>query len=825
MLQKRLSIAFLGCFIMTAFQACVTDTPAPPPKELKLGDSTNTNTIVVPVGGGSFYFNLKDTAHSALIIFPANSYSSSKTVTLKSTPITGSSFGDNVNPASALYTFDAGSDISAKDIIISIPFVADTSKFSMAFFYDLATFELEGVPTIGYNPKSKPTRFSITTRRSGSIFISSIAKSKLGTASSSSFDPAKDNWEFPNYPTLITPAGQFAGQTMSAIWYYYEKALKGSTHLYGTFDSDHGGEGPKIWQDNDLGLRVAAETQKNLAWDKNALQMISPLNNGNAVLTYDQVLYSMMVTGKPQIITVIKDSTVLPLIVYRAENNTLYVADPNYPFIKSSNIKISNNSYVTTTSGLIGESIFSDATYIGVRAMIDWDAIGNIWTDAQNNVFTAFPKNSISLQDASGNLTPAAGSYVTIYNTITLNVQGQQPSFIRIYQNGGFSLYDPAKGIALKQGSNQIGILLQNLSADQSDSLWSGYSSFTIQKQTFAILPSLDSTFIENDVLLHTFMGQKPTGSLRYEWDMGDGSQVIKITDNDTVKHRYTKLGTFTVTLSIYQASSNSLIGKETSTVTVAMNPVAISPIGINGIANIPYVFYGIINLPKDISQRCEWSMGDGSAMKSIIGFDTIPYAFQNAGTFTIKLNIFDNATNVLLGSAQGVMNISQVQLPTLAQLNNMKFFNIQFIGIQNYSGDGEEFLRYYFGGFPTWNYTLIYTDSSKNIRVNPSRLSIDTFDYSETHGTYVTDPNNGRFIQSTSYGLELAGFNIPLSEFDGDTLTYLLKGESVRSHLSHIYFNASANDRYKGPGHESYVSTNWQNVVTPPQIIIKIYK
>jgi len=825
MLRKNIPIA-LFFIALQAFIGCVNDVPAP--NELSLGDSTASNTFTVTTAGGIFFSNLKDTSKGLRIFFGLNSYSTSKVVTVTTTTINGSTFGSNVSSITPLYTISAGNDFSNKNIIVDIPVSLDTNNFSMAFFYDLTTHALEGIPTLGYLNKEKPQRFSITLRHSGSFFVSTIAKSKLAASISSSFDPKQDNWEFPNFGTELTPNGQFVGQSLSALWYYYEQAVKGKAHLYGQFDVDHGGEPPKIWQDNDLGLRVAAETEQALKWNNYAFSMITPLNNGNILLTTDQLIYSMMVTGKPQLITVNKDTSVLPLIIYKVMGGQLYVADPNYPVGESQTISANQGSNYNTAGSMFdlnanGASKYSSATYIGVRAMINWDSITKIWTNAQNNIFTSFLPYTVSFSDASGKLKPSANGFLTLLDTVTYNVIGS-PSSVWVYQNNIFSTFTTSNTIALKPGPNPINLYFQNQSPDNTHSVWSGFNTANIQVQSFTITPSLDSSFVENDVVLHTFMGQKPTVSLRYEWDMGDGSPVIKNTDVDNITYRYKKTGTFIVSLSIYRVSDNSFIGKETSTVAIALNPVSLPLDGIHWITTAPYFFYGLINLPKDIVQRCQWTMGDGTATKSIIGNDTIQYTFQNVGMFIIHLDIFDNVTNVYLGSAQTTITISQGQLPTLALLQSMNFVNIKFIGNQNYPGLDANWDFY---NKLTWRGNTFSSPSPLLGSCNAILTSVDSFKLDQYNSLSTTQ---GCFFRNENIQYTLQGFSIPLYSVNDSSITYSISGAVVKNHMQYVGVSDAISTGNNCMPHtddsfSNYIFTNWNDTTIPPQIIIKFYK
>jgi hypothetical protein len=862
--------SYISLFILlSALAGCINDAHVDQTKELKFGDSVSSTTMLIPVSGGTIFSNIKD-QNTPRAVFAANTFGAAKTVTISDKKISGSTFGFPVSPVSDLVTVDFGSAFAGNDVQIGIPVDLDTNNFTMAFLYNPVTFELEGLPTVNYTLHTTPKIFWVTTRHSGSIFLSSIPKSKLAGSVSSSFDPAKDNWEFPNFPTALTPSGQFAGQTLSAFWYYYEQTLTGKSHLYGLFDIDHGGEPPKIWQDNDLGFRVAAETQQASNWAGYSFAMIAPINNGNISLTSSQIIYSMMVTGKPQLITVVKDSTVIPLIVYKESGGQMFVADPNLPIAENQTVSSTQSSSGYTTALSMYDLNanktlkFSGATYIGVRAMLNWDMISGVWDDAQKNLFYTFKPYTITFSDKSGKLQSTANGFLSLFDTITYNISGN-PSSVWVYQNNNFSAFTTTTNFGLKPGLNQFNMYFQNQSSDNTHSVWAGFSTVNIQKQTFSINPSLDSGFVENDVTLHAFMGSKPTESLRYEWDMGDGSPLIKNTNVDSIKYRYQKAGTYTVTLSIYQVSSNTLIGTERSTVVISLNPAVISQSEIPGITGIPYDLYGSINVPKDIIQRCEWSMGDASQTLSIIGNDTIKYAYQNPGTYTITLNFFDNATNAFLGSGNTTVTVSRVELPTLAQLQSMKYIQIGFsadnVYAINASVSAASFSDAGGTSSDTSSQRIIWTgekftaqkiESSSSKYDNSQGWGNESYQYNNTINGEISSDNS--FLASIAYTISsyqdqadyskaggwgqdetrketenFSASSIFLSYNSNDTLIYQYVGPSLKDHVKGINWNYNysvvSNTGHTQLQGASYQSTNWNNPNIPPALTIIFHK
>jgi hypothetical protein len=845
-LKKLLQIGILFFCIIAAFDGCVNEPPQAPPKELKLEDSFLVQKLIVPVSGGAYFFNPKDTANSIRIIFPANTYSGPKNITLSVQKISGNSLSDKLNPITDLYTIEGDSEFANKNIVINFPVTLDTNNFTMAFLYDQVSREIEGLPTIGYYAKNKPKLLSITTRRLGSVFLSTIAKTKLAASVSTSFDPKLDNWEFPPEGTYITPNGQYEGQSLTAAWYFYEQQSKGSPHLYGAFDVDHGGESPKIWMDNNFGLQFAAQTHQNLNFQKTAPEMTASLNNGNFSLTINELVYSIMVTGKPQLITVVQNSTILPLIVLKVNGNTIVVAKPDLPQSSS--------------------PILTGATYIGVRAMVDWNKITKTWNDQKNGIPNSFPQYQYGLMDESGSLPSSKDGYVSAGHKVTLAFKGINPSAIIYSQNDSLIEYDPTKGILLNPGMNHIGVIfLQDLN-------WSGYQSITINQQAFIISHLLDSSYVENDVVFKVKFAQKPTESLRYEWNMGDGSQAITTTDIDSIKYRYRTAGKYTASLSIRKISSNTLIGTENATVIISQNPVTIIPTGISAISGASYIFYGIIKIPKDIIQRCEWDMGDGAATQKIIGADTINFKYLSAGNYTINLHIYDNATNVLLGSAQMQITVKQIPLPTLAQLQSMKFVNVEFgakgryqKGETDYSTGQVHYSPYDKGtgislGLGTlsdtasqriiWN-GLTFKTAYQNYRITHDSCSggfgISTNQSSDAafiSGSFAIDFSNLTISNSHSFSSSAQtydcqfhwvtssdkdndhGFdckNIYLVSNNNDSIIYIVSGPGIQNLVSKVSdYSSSGSQGHQGPpirNSDGYLSTYWDDSLTIPRV------
>ncbi|HEX9889700.1 MAG TPA: PKD domain-containing protein, partial [Nitriliruptorales bacterium] len=71
--------------------------------------------------------------------------------------------------------------------------------------------------------------------------------------------------------------------------------------------------------------------------------------------------------------------------------------------------------------------------------------------------------------------------------------------------------------------------------------------------------------------------GEDAPGALAYSWDFGDGATA----DGQTVTHAYTKVGTYTVTLTVVDSDGNA--ASDTIEVTVGATPGSGSPLPATG--------------------------------------------------------------------------------------------------------------------------------------------------------------------------------------------------------------------------------------------------
>lgn len=191
------------------------------------------------------------------------------------------------------------------------------------------------------------------------------------------------------------------------------------------------------------------------------------------------------------------------------------------------------------------------------------------------------------------------------------------------------------------------------------------------------------------------------------------------------------------------------------------------------------------------------------------------------------------------------------IKPPTLTQLQAMRFISIEFQGVDSFSGyNGFQGITpqfFYSGGslsdtIPNrliWQSTTfssnIYLDKGNHDlsntlitgSISSDNLTIDSFVCS--HSTDQGSGDNNSFNYYT-FDSKLSGFDIPLSNANDSMITYSITGSSIKKLLPIIQMNGQHHFNNHPGGFDydvpsDYQSTEWDNISTPPKIIIKFYK
>ncbi|HBX71135.1 MAG TPA: hypothetical protein DEH25_17590, partial [Chloroflexi bacterium] len=324
---------------------------------------------------------------------PEGAYEKDTPFTLSTRQIKNHQFGPGFNPITPLIHVENGGAFAADAMTVSVPIQISPDEFAMAFFYDEKTGQLEGMPLL----ELTSDKATLLTSHFSDFVITKIPFAELAdTNVDTGFAPGMDDWQFINYGSTISPGGHCSGQSLTAMWYYYEKYLgAGERRLYGRYDNNNYGFSTiDFQQDDSWGQHWASVVQVD-QWNK-GIGVFRLWGLTSDMLTWYSFAYAMKLTGEPQYVSIGRyvqeqdeqgqEKTVRKghaLIVYKVEGNRLWVADPNYPGEANRYISFENGAFQPYASGenardiaAHGVRVYPEIAYIAKTAMVDWNKIG-----------------------------------------------------------------------------------------------------------------------------------------------------------------------------------------------------------------------------------------------------------------------------------------------------------------------------------------------------------------------------------------------------------------------------------------------------------------
>lgn len=474
--------------------------------DIKTGDFVQVASANIGSGGGNVNVTSGNLTGLSINI-PKNAFTETRTIKVSTAEITSASLGKYVNPITPVIKIENGGGYANNIIKIKIPIQLPSGHFPMGFFIDETNNKLEPIPIIDYDQSSitvATRHFSTSTISQGTkqlrtrlfdsytkLLISSISESILNaqTVINSGFNVGVDDWEFVNFGSYISPPGHCAGQSLAAMWYFYEKKLKNSPALFHQFDKINTKTQPAVmWQDNPLGYRFSSVIQEDFKWTKWSEEM--DFRSKYPSISWKAFAAAMLVTGEPQSV-LIRNSQGKgghAMIVYKVNmaEKKLYIADPNYP----NNISPSDNAvsirtidyvndkfnpYFTGLNAQDSTSIEMDQiSYFAKTAYIDWEQLGKRWKEVENQTIgsiapNAFPSytiwdekgfevtNEMILGTDSLNVKVISPDAELFYNdknihVIGLHVYDQNGKMVGIENNKNYNVK-----VKLKEGSNVFG--------------------------------------------------------------------------------------------------------------------------------------------------------------------------------------------------------------------------------------------------------------------------------------------------------------------------------------------------------------------------------
>jgi len=435
--------------------------------KIDVGTKVEAVRATIGTSGGNITINKPgDALDGFQLEVPANSYNDTRTFQVSYAPVKSHTFGQNFNPISPLISVDNGGGYSDEVMLVKIPVRVPEAHFAMGFFYDSESGQLEGLPLVTEDNSS----ITVATRHFSNIIASSIEEYRLNGLAESGFRPGFDDWQFPNWGSYIEPAGHCAGQSLTVMWYYVEKFLKGKSQLHGLYDND-----TQIWQDDTFAYRLASIVQKDINWDSLVLKrMRQESQKWTARQQVDAFAYSILATGQPQYVSVRNKSGGHAMVVYKVQDGNLFVADPNYPGALDRKIEFNaaEGKFKPYNSGANQDAIkrgegqeYDQILYMAKSAMIDFSKIAIRWSEMENHTIGSreFPEYSLVAIKQDGTERELKDGFTTDEGTLT--IQATKGLGTCIYQNGAWQPNDrkdptvnTTNEVNLKEGPNRLGI-------------------------------------------------------------------------------------------------------------------------------------------------------------------------------------------------------------------------------------------------------------------------------------------------------------------------------------------------------------------------------
>lgn len=391
---------------------------------LIVGDEVDVKTETIETGGGTITVDTPGEPLDGLTLeVPEGSYEEEKTFLISYRPVLEHTLGNKFNPLTPLIRVENGGGYAQEIMTVTIPINIPDDQFAMAFFYDESSGELEGIPLIDETANS----LTFATSHFSDFIVSAVAKGLLELVLDSGFKYGTDDWQFANYGSYVAPQGHCSGQSITALYYYFEKKLKeGKPALYGLYDNDGNPDHktPEFQWDDELAYKLCSVAQVQSKQIIKKDKYIQKKQKLQPIYTYWLFAYSLLLQ-KPSYVAIyhtkkMEERSGHAMIVYKKSEQmksngknvcVFYVSDPNYPFKPSENkpereivFNVDNGTFESYFSGPDALNLgkeYNEIYYIGKTAFVDFSKLDTLWQKFEEKTIGAveFPDYEIRVVD------------------------------------------------------------------------------------------------------------------------------------------------------------------------------------------------------------------------------------------------------------------------------------------------------------------------------------------------------------------------------------------------------------------------------------------
>jgi len=852
---RRISeVIIIFILIIGLFTSCSTSkegtTGAPDNKpetgnigNIATGESVEIPTVeVMPEGTLISYDKAGDILDGFVLDVPPGAYTESTSFKISYAPITEHTFGSAVTPISPMISVDNGGQLSAEPIYIRVPVSVPEGYIAMGFFYDKNTGNIESMPLSSADSES----VTVSTLHFSSFFISMIEKTLLEKDIVSGFIPGVDDFQFVNRGSYIAPNGHCAGQSAVAQWYFLTKPDGTDSHLYNRYDNnDNQPKTPDFWMDDSYGYRLSSVVQSDYGAATNKIDNEEEKWLALTGITYTHTLvnnkikwekhespglgdnftrclfaYGILVTGQPQQVGIFSNAGGgHSMLVYRADKENLYIADPNYPGNTDRRITYSNETFVPYNSGANGDEIakgngkaYEKIVFYPVSAMLAKNKIAQRWAEFKDGTIgnDVFPAYQLKYKDEKGTYQELKDGKTTNQKIFDANASGANVSF---YRDGAKLPFDNDFNISLKPGKNLLGIYITKDVG--SDSKYVDFKYLTVIYNGLAISPDPLTGETGKEYEFTATMESKEN-DVHYEWVVNN--ELKDSTSEPTFTYTFPTKGSYTVSVKAF--SGNKELGKDDARVEM-IDPIklTLSPDMLKGETDKEYTFDALIENMPEGTVYYDWYVNDVRKQSSTS--PNVKLTFTQIGEFKVSVIVISNS--IELGKTETSVTIAKLSnnLPILQQ-NGFFEASINMRGINHVYDknssptdiDKEEEIYFWTMATPiTWDDTKFSGARSSKDAAGTKMNQTIAGTVSKDGNTLLTLSCNLKVEgsdQSTSVTIEMK--NIPLAYVDNKLYSFYLPNPDIQKYV--VKLEHTVLSKYMGAVYHSstYLTPVWTN-------------
>ncbi|PLX32946.1 MAG: hypothetical protein C0600_01320 [Ignavibacteria bacterium] len=555
--------------------------------------------------GGTVAVTQSDAALNGLeLTVPSGAYSSGIQISVHEAQIESHDFGADFDPVSPLIRVDNGGEFAGIPMTLHIPLPDLQGRFPVAFYYDRPAGTLEAITPVGRGEDY----LDVAVRHFSEIVVSAtqIELLKQGGGFHTLFDPAVNGWSFVNYGTSPEFDGVCGGMSIGAARFHrdFSTSLAIKTH----FDNDeYWFRTPKVWQDDANALRYVTELQHEFVtssniWTLDGKSPLDPIWTRSEEDHFWSICYALLVLNQPQFLFLgvknsDEDGHAIIAYAYEISGNTgtLKVYDPNYPgkegeitFDLTAKAFRPYTSAVNATALADGDTYaYNEIIFIPLSTLCDAGKLDAIWQKVSDgsigdNIFPRYEAYAVPVDNEDlprVKLLDATSGKTTFlpYNKFRVELDMADPTLVTktigwvdLPDIKEIEKRDPSGEITLENPGeeNLVGIEVDVLPQSGRSHSWAGFQWYKIRMQSLWLEPADTNIAIGQEAELTARNNGTAPPNARFEWDFGDGNTQT-VHGDSTVSHPYLEVGSYTVTVSMYDGQSTEALGSAEATVNV----------------------------------------------------------------------------------------------------------------------------------------------------------------------------------------------------------------------------------------------------------------